>query len=58
MRLYGRMIRLTSAVTVALGVAILVVTAVHGGGVAGFLIGGLFIAAGVGRLTMMRRAGR
>jgi hypothetical protein len=58
MRVYGQLIRLTSAVMVVLGVALLVVTAVHGGGVVGFAIGALFIAAGVGRLTMMRRAGR
>jgi hypothetical protein len=56
--LYGRLIRLTSAVTVALGVAILIVTAIHGGGITGFLIGALFVAAGAGRITMLRRSGR
>jgi hypothetical protein len=39
----------------AIGVAMLVVTALHGGGVVGFLIGALFIAAGVGRLYLLRR---
>ena len=58
MRAYGRFVQLTSAVTVALGVAILVVTALHGGGTTGFLIGALFVAAGAGRLTMLRRSGR
>jgi hypothetical protein len=40
---------------VAIGVALLVVTAVHGGGAVGFLLGALFIAAGVGRLYLLRR---
>jgi hypothetical protein len=40
---------------VAIGVALLVVTAVHGGGVVGFLLGTLFIAAGAGRLYLLRR---
>jgi hypothetical protein len=40
---------------IGIGLALLVVTAVHGGGVFGFLIGSLFIAAGVGRLYLLRR---
>jgi hypothetical protein len=56
--LYPRLIRLTSAVTIAIGVALLVVTAVHGGGATGFLIGALFVAAGAGRIAMLRRSGR
>ena len=40
---------------VAIGVALLVVTALHGGGFVGFLLGALFIAAGVGRLYLLRR---
>ena len=43
---------------VGIGVALLAVTAAHGGGVLGFLLGGLFIALGVGRLTLLRRGGR
>ena len=43
---------------VAIGVALLVSTAAAGGGVLGFLLGGLFIALGVGRLTLLRRARR
>jgi hypothetical protein len=39
---------------VAIGVAIVVVTAVHGGGI-GYLLGVLFVAAGVGRLALLRR---
>jgi hypothetical protein len=40
---------------VGIGFALLVVTAVHGGGVVGYLLGALFIAAGAGRLSLLRR---
>jgi hypothetical protein len=43
---------------VGLGVALLAVTAAEGGGTVGFLLGGLFIALGVGRLTLLVRGGR
>jgi hypothetical protein len=39
---------------IAIGVAIVVVTATHGGGI-GYVLGVLFVAAGVGRLVMLRR---
>jgi hypothetical protein len=39
---------------VAIGVAIVVVTAVQGGGI-GYLLGILFVAAGAGRLVLLRR---
>jgi hypothetical protein len=42
---------------VGIGITLLSVTAVQGGGVLGFLLGGLFIALGVGRLTLLRRGG-
>jgi hypothetical protein len=45
------------AVFVALGVAILVVTAVNGGGVVGFVMGGLFLALGVARIQLERKRG-
>jgi hypothetical protein len=38
----------------ALGVALLVVTALHGGGEVGFVLGPLFVVAGIGRLYLMR----
>jgi hypothetical protein len=44
-----------SAVFVAIGVALLVRTAAEGGGTVGFVLGGLFIALGVGRVTLERR---
>jgi hypothetical protein len=40
---------------VGIGFALLIVTAVHGGGVFGFFLGALFIAAGSGRLYLLRR---
>ena len=40
--------------TLGLGFAILVVTAVAGGGV-GYVLGVLFVAAGAGRLYLARR---
>ena len=43
---------------VGIGIALLVVTASRGGGVLGFLLGGLFVALGVGRLTLLRKGGR
>jgi hypothetical protein len=43
---------------VVIGVALLVSTAAAGGGVLGFLLGGLFIALGAGRLTLLRRGGK
>jgi len=55
MKLYRAGVAAFSFVFLGIGIALLVVTAVHGGGVVGFLLGGLFIAAGAGRLTMLRR---
>jgi hypothetical protein len=43
------------AVFVAIGVALLVVTATRGGGVVGFLMGGLFLALGVARIQLERK---
>jgi hypothetical protein len=45
-------------VTVGLGFALLVVTALHGGGEVGFLLGALFVAAGVGRIVLLRGRSR
>ena len=55
MRLYGAAVRAFSVVFVVIGIALLVRTAAEGGGVVGFLLGGLFVALGVGRLTLERR---
>ena len=57
MRLYRIGVICFSIAFLGIGVALLVRTAAAGGGVVGFLLGGLFIALGVGRLTIERRRG-
>ena len=42
-------------VFVGIGIALLAVTAANGGGVLGFVLGGLFVALGVGRITLLRK---
>ena len=46
-----------SVVFVGIGVALLAITAAAGGGVIGYLLGGLFVALGVARITLERRRG-
>ncbi|HEY7795517.1 MAG TPA: hypothetical protein VIA10_16055 [Gaiellaceae bacterium] len=58
MKFYRGAVMFLAVVFVGIGVALLVVTAAEGGGVLGFLLGGLFIALGVGRLTLLLRGGR
>lgn len=55
MRAYRWSIVVFSVLFVLIGVAMLARTAAEGGGVVGFLLGGLFIALGVGRLTIQRK---
>ena len=54
---YRRSIFLFSGCFVLIGLALLVVTAVNGGGLVGFLLGALFIALGVGRIQLERKRG-
>jgi hypothetical protein len=54
---YSRAIVLFSLLFVGIGVALLVVTAVHGGGAVGFVLGGLFVALGVARIQLERKRG-
>jgi hypothetical protein len=54
-RLYRGAVVVFSIVFVAIGFALLVRTAAEGGGFVGFILGGLFIALGAGRLTLERR---
>jgi hypothetical protein len=44
-----------SGTILALGFALLIVTALHGGGFVGFVLGALFIAAGTARLYLFLR---
>jgi TRAP-type mannitol/chloroaromatic compound transport system permease large subunit len=58
MRLYRGMVAVLALTFVGVGIALLAVTAANGGGVLGFLLGALFLALGVGRLTLLRKGGR
>lgn len=55
MRFYRAAVVVFAIVFILIGIALLVRTAAEGGGVVGFLLGGLFIALGVGRLAVERR---
>jgi len=57
-RLYRGAVALLAVLFVGIGVALLAVTAAAGGGVLGFVLGALFIALGVGRLTLLRKGRR
>jgi hypothetical protein len=52
--MYVALTRISSLLLIALGLAMIVVTSLHGGGI-GILLGSLFVAAGVGRLLLARR---
>jgi len=58
MKVYRGAIAVLAVIFIGIGVALLTVTAAHGGGVFGFLLGALFIALGVGRLTLLVRGGQ
>jgi hypothetical protein len=51
---YPALVIAFGVVAAGLGVALIVVTAVKGGGV-GYLLGLLFIGAGLGRIYLLRR---
>ena len=55
MSLYRGAIVALALVFVAIGIAMVAVTAAHGGGTLGFLLGVLFVALGVGRLALLRK---
>ena len=54
MNLYRGGIAVFGVLFVGIGVALVVVTTVHGGAVFGYLVGVLFIALGLGRLYLLR----
>ena len=54
---YRRSIYVFSAIFVLIGLALLVVTAINGGGLVGFVLGALFVALGVGRIQLERKRG-
>ena len=55
MRTYAAVVLVLALVFVGIGIALLAVTAANGGGVLGFVLGGLFLALGVGRITLLRK---
>ena len=52
---YKRSVFLFGLVAIGLGIALLVETAVAGGGSTGYLLAVLFLALGVGRIFLLRR---
>lgn len=54
---YRRATLVFSGCFVLIGLALVVVTAVNGGGLVGFVLGGLFVALGVGRIQLERKRG-
>ena len=54
MKAYRTAVVVFAIAFVGIGIALLVVTAANGGGVLGFVLGGLFVALGAGRLTLLR----
>jgi hypothetical protein len=53
--MYRGAVAIFALVFVGIGIALIVVTAAQGGGVLGFVLGGLFVAAGAARLSLLRR---
>ena len=53
--LYRRIAGLLALSIAGLGVALLFVTAWHGGGTNGYLIGAMFVALGSGRFYLLRK---
>jgi hypothetical protein len=54
---YRRSIYVFSGCFVLIGATLLVVTALNGGGLVGFVLGALFVALGVGRIQLERKRG-
>ena len=55
MSVYRSLVVLFAFLFMGIGIALVVVTAVHGGAGFGYLMGVLFFALGVGRLYLVRR---
>jgi hypothetical protein len=54
-KVYRSMVVVMAFAMIALGAAMIVVTLTHGGFGVGILLGLLFVAAGAGRIWMLRR---
>ena len=55
MRMYRSAVVVFGFVFIGIGIALLVRSATEGGSAIGFVLGGLFILLGVGRLTIERK---
>lgn len=55
MSFHRRSVLVFGIVAIVLGIALLVETAVQGGGSVGFVLGVLFVALGLGRLYLLRQ---
>lgn len=55
MRAYSWAVVAFSVAFVGIGIALLARTAAEGGGVLGFVLGGLFVVLGIARLTIERK---
>ena len=55
MSLYRAGVAIFAVAFVAIGIALVALTAIRGGGAVGFVLGALFVAAGIGRLSLLRR---
>ena len=55
---YRNAIFLCGGLFVVIGLVLVVVTAAHGGGVLGFVMGALFVALGVARIQLERKRRR
>jgi hypothetical protein len=53
-KFYRSSIALFAVIFLGIGIALVVVTTIHGGGAFGYLLGVLFIALGSGRLYLLR----
>ena len=55
MNAYRGLVALFAFLFMGIGIALVAVTAIHGGAAFGYLMGVLFFALGVGRLYLLRR---
>ena len=55
MNAYRSLVMVFAFLFMWIGIALVIVTAIHGGAAFGYLMGVLFFALGVGRLYLLRR---
>ena len=54
MNAYRMAVAFFGVLFIAIGIALVAVTAARGGALFGYLVGGLFVALGIGRLYLLR----